>query len=150
MKPFPVLLSGDGDLFVWGCNKHGQLTTSAPFLSAPTLVKRLLLGGEKVIHAWSGWTHIVAQTGETMLHIHIVPTASIQLILNTKIVLCQHRYHHLFQRVGECLHGAEEIMDNWAKKPRPVRTQSCCSRGILQQKVENSLQRLKSSVEQHK
>ncbi|KAI3370683.1 hypothetical protein L3Q82_007240 [Scortum barcoo] len=57
-----VCLTGDGDLFLWGSNKHGQLTTPEPFLSSPTLVKHSLLGGEKVIHAWSGWTHIVAQT----------------------------------------------------------------------------------------
>nr|XP_046250420.1 secretion-regulating guanine nucleotide exchange factor [Scatophagus argus] len=57
-----VCLTGDGDLFLWGSNKHGQLTTREPFLSFPTLVKRSLLGGEKVIHVWSGWTHVVAQT----------------------------------------------------------------------------------------
>ncbi|XP_041794330.1 secretion-regulating guanine nucleotide exchange factor [Chelmon rostratus] len=57
-----VCVTGDGDLFVWGSNKHGQLTTTGPFLSSPTLVKRSLLGGEKVLHVWSGWTHVVAQT----------------------------------------------------------------------------------------
>lgn len=61
----PVVCAGDGDLFLWGSNKHGQLTTTEPFLSSATLVKRSLLGGEKVIHVWNGWTHIVAQTGET-------------------------------------------------------------------------------------
>ncbi|XP_026166861.1 secretion-regulating guanine nucleotide exchange factor [Mastacembelus armatus] len=57
-----VCLTGDGDLFLWGSNKHGQLTTTEPFLSSPTLLKRSLLDGEKVINVWSGWTHIVAQT----------------------------------------------------------------------------------------
>lgn len=76
MTRFPVLLSGDGDLFVWGSNKRGQLPTSEPFLTTPTLVKRLLLVGEKVIHAWSGWTHIIAQTGETMLLICVHTTDS--------------------------------------------------------------------------
>ncbi|KAM9352259.1 secretion-regulating guanine nucleotide exchange factor [Symphorus nematophorus] len=57
-----VCLTGDGDLFLWGSNKHGQLTATEPFLSSPTPVKRSLLGGEKVIRVWSGWTHIVAQT----------------------------------------------------------------------------------------
>lgn len=147
MKRFPVLLSGDGDLFVWGCNKRGQLTTSEPFLSAPTPVKRLLLGGEKVIHAWSGWTHIVAQTGETRLHIRTVTYIH---TTDSQHKDCHHCYHHLIQTLAECSHGAEEIMDNWAKKQRAVRTQSCCSRSILQQKVETSLQRLKSSMEQHK
>lgn len=57
-----VCLTGDGDLFLWGSNKHGQLTTTEPFLSSPTLLKRSLLGGETVKNVWSGWTHIVAQT----------------------------------------------------------------------------------------
>lgn len=54
----------NGDLFLWGSNKHGQLLRSEPFLSSPAPVKRSLLGGETVLHIWSGWTHIVAQTGE--------------------------------------------------------------------------------------
>lgn len=57
-----VCLTGDGDLFLWGSNKHGQLTSVEPFLSSPSLVKRSLLGEEKVVHVWSGWTHIIAQT----------------------------------------------------------------------------------------
>ncbi|KAK5867268.1 hypothetical protein PBY51_011777 [Eleginops maclovinus] len=57
-----VCLTGDGDLFLWGSNKHGQLTTTEPFLSSPALVKRSLVGGEKVVLVCSGWTHIVAQT----------------------------------------------------------------------------------------
>ncbi|XP_037307735.2 secretion-regulating guanine nucleotide exchange factor isoform X2 [Pungitius pungitius] len=57
-----VCLTGDGDLFLWGSNKRGQLTTAEPFLSTPTLVNRSLLGGEKVTAVWSGWTHVVAQT----------------------------------------------------------------------------------------
>lgn len=54
----------NGDLFLWGSNKHSQLLSSEPFLSSPTPVKRSLLGGETVLGVWSGWTHIVAQTGE--------------------------------------------------------------------------------------
>ncbi|XP_047452014.1 secretion-regulating guanine nucleotide exchange factor isoform X2 [Mugil cephalus] len=57
-----VCLTGDGDLFLWGSNKHGQLTGTEPFLSSPTLLRRSLLDGEKVINVWSGWTHTVAQT----------------------------------------------------------------------------------------
>nr|XP_020514829.1 secretion-regulating guanine nucleotide exchange factor isoform X2 [Labrus bergylta] len=57
-----VCLTGDGDVFLWGSNKHGQLASTEPFLSSPSLMKRSLLGGEKVVHVWSGWTHIVAQT----------------------------------------------------------------------------------------
>ncbi|CAM9192765.1 unnamed protein product, partial [Lampetra planeri] len=57
-----VCLTEEGDLFLWGSNKHGQLTTTEPFLSSPTPLQRSLLGGEKVLQVWSGWTHIVAQT----------------------------------------------------------------------------------------
>ncbi|XP_068168540.1 secretion-regulating guanine nucleotide exchange factor [Antennarius striatus] len=57
-----VCLTGNGDLFVWGGNKHSQLTAKEPFLSCPTRVNRSLLGGEKAIHVWSGWTHVIAQT----------------------------------------------------------------------------------------
>uniref|UniRef100_A0A665ULE3 Secretion regulating guanine nucleotide exchange factor n=1 Tax=Echeneis naucrates TaxID=173247 RepID=A0A665ULE3_ECHNA len=57
-----VCLTGDGDLFLWGSNKHCQLTTTEPFLSSPTLMKHSLLDGEKVRNVWSGWTHIIAQT----------------------------------------------------------------------------------------
>ncbi|XP_035498307.1 secretion-regulating guanine nucleotide exchange factor isoform X1 [Scophthalmus maximus] len=57
-----VCLTGDGDLFLWGSNKHGQLTATKPFLSTPAPLKRSLLAGEKVINVWSGWTHVVAQT----------------------------------------------------------------------------------------
>lgn len=59
-----VVFAGDGDMFLWGSNKHGQLATPEAFLPSPSAVRRTLLGGEKVIHAWSGWTHIVAQTGD--------------------------------------------------------------------------------------
>lgn len=59
-----VVFAGDGDMFLWGSNKHGQLATREAFLPSPSAVKRTLLGGEKVIHAWSAWTHIVAQTGD--------------------------------------------------------------------------------------
>lgn len=64
--PMLLLSPEDGDLFLWGSNKHGQLVSREPFLSSPTPLKRSLLGGEKVLRVWSGWTHIVAQTGEAM------------------------------------------------------------------------------------
>ncbi|XP_061577676.1 secretion-regulating guanine nucleotide exchange factor [Cololabis saira] len=57
-----VCLTEEGDLFMWGSNKHGQLTTTEPFLPSPTLMRRALLNGEKVMNVWSGWTHIIAQT----------------------------------------------------------------------------------------
>lgn len=65
--PMFLLSPEDGDLFVWGSNKHGQLISRELFLSSATPVKRSLLGGENVRHVWSGWTHIVAQTGEACL-----------------------------------------------------------------------------------
>ncbi|XP_061679205.1 secretion-regulating guanine nucleotide exchange factor isoform X2 [Syngnathoides biaculeatus] len=52
----------DGDLFLWGSNKHSQLTATEPFLSTPAPLKRSLLGGEKVVEVSSGWTHVIAQT----------------------------------------------------------------------------------------
>lgn len=74
-----ILLSpGDGDLFLWGSNKHGQLISRDPFLPSATPVKRSLLGGEKVRHVWSGWTHIVAQTGEAAECLIAVVLTSIQ------------------------------------------------------------------------
>ncbi|XP_041652674.1 secretion-regulating guanine nucleotide exchange factor [Cheilinus undulatus] len=57
-----VCLTENGDLFLWGSNKHGQLTSTELFLSSPCLIKRSLFSGEKILHIWSGWTHIVAQT----------------------------------------------------------------------------------------
>ncbi|XP_061825646.1 secretion-regulating guanine nucleotide exchange factor isoform X2 [Nerophis lumbriciformis] len=57
-----VCLTGNGDLFLWGSNKHGQLTATESFLSTPTQLKRSLLGGEKIVKVWSGWTHVIAQT----------------------------------------------------------------------------------------
>ncbi|XP_034541000.1 LOW QUALITY PROTEIN: secretion-regulating guanine nucleotide exchange factor [Notolabrus celidotus] len=55
-----VCLTGDGDLFLWGSNKHGQLTCPESFVSSHSY--ETLAGGEKVVNVWSGWTHIVAQT----------------------------------------------------------------------------------------
>ncbi|XP_023201664.1 secretion-regulating guanine nucleotide exchange factor isoform X1 [Xiphophorus maculatus] len=57
-----VCLTEEGELFLWGCNKHGQLATAEPFLPSPTLLNRSLLKGEKVMRVCSGWTHVVAQT----------------------------------------------------------------------------------------
>ncbi|CAL1595095.1 unnamed protein product [Knipowitschia caucasica] len=57
-----LYLTEDGDLYMWGSNKHGQLTSSDLFVSTPILLKRCLLGKAKIINAWSGWTHNVVQT----------------------------------------------------------------------------------------
>ncbi|XP_077451816.1 secretion-regulating guanine nucleotide exchange factor isoform X5 [Stigmatopora argus] len=57
-----VCLTGDGDLFLWGSNKHNQLTATEAFTATPAPLDRSLLGGEKVVNVWSGWTHVIAQT----------------------------------------------------------------------------------------
>lgn len=139
-----VMCAGDGDLFLWGSNKHGQLTTTEPFLSSPTLVNCSLLGGEKVVHVWSGWTHTVAQTGETRRHALCLRCSPVLARFNRSAATSE-QSHHPFQRPGECSHGAEQITDNWAVKHQPVRTQSSRQWVPL-----TSLQRLKSSKEQHR
>ncbi|KAM4553537.1 secretion-regulating guanine nucleotide exchange factor [Fundulus diaphanus] len=57
-----VCLTEEGELFLWGSSKHGQLATAEPFLPSPSLLNRSLLKGEKVMNVCSGWTHVVAQT----------------------------------------------------------------------------------------
>ncbi|XP_036068231.1 secretion-regulating guanine nucleotide exchange factor isoform X2 [Oryzias melastigma] len=57
-----VCLTEEGELFLWGSNKHGQLGTSESFLPSPSPLRRSLLNGEKVSNVWSGWSHIIAQT----------------------------------------------------------------------------------------
>lgn len=53
-----------GDVFLWGSNKHGQLVSESHFLPLPVALDRSLLQGERVIDVHSGWTHLVAITGE--------------------------------------------------------------------------------------
>lgn len=55
-------ITGEGELFLWGSNKHGQMASAEPFLPSPSLLNRSLLKGEKVRNVCSGWTHVVAQT----------------------------------------------------------------------------------------
>ncbi|KAJ8002526.1 hypothetical protein DPEC_G00159820 [Dallia pectoralis] len=57
-----VCLTAGGDVFLWGCNKHGQLTGTKAFLPRPVLLDRTALDGERVTDIQSGWTHLVAQT----------------------------------------------------------------------------------------
>ncbi|CAB1331833.1 unnamed protein product, partial [Coregonus sp. 'balchen'] len=59
-----VCLTAEGGVFMWGSNKHRQLTGTELFLPRPVLLDRSLLGGEKVKRIRSGWTHLVAQTGQ--------------------------------------------------------------------------------------
>ncbi|XP_012994204.3 secretion-regulating guanine nucleotide exchange factor isoform X2 [Esox lucius] len=55
-------LTVTGDVFLWGSNKHGQLTRTETFLPAPVRLDRSALDGERVTNIHSGWTHLVAQT----------------------------------------------------------------------------------------
>ncbi|XP_005380449.1 PREDICTED: secretion-regulating guanine nucleotide exchange factor isoform X2 [Chinchilla lanigera] len=55
-------LTDAGELYVWGSNKHGQLAMQAAFLLMPQKIEAHCFQSEKVTAAWSGWTHLVAQT----------------------------------------------------------------------------------------
>ncbi|ERE69652.1 putative E3 ubiquitin-protein ligase HERC4 isoform 2 [Cricetulus griseus] len=57
-------LTDTGELYVWGRNKHGQLASLAAFLLLPQRIDARCFQDEKVTAVWSGWTHLVAQTGE--------------------------------------------------------------------------------------
>ncbi|KAM5183953.1 secretion-regulating guanine nucleotide exchange factor isoform 4-T4 [Callospermophilus lateralis] len=56
-------LTDAGELYVWGSNKHGQLAAQAAFLPVPQKIEAHCFQNEKVTAIWSGWTHLVAQTG---------------------------------------------------------------------------------------
>uniref|UniRef100_A0A673UVD4 Secretion regulating guanine nucleotide exchange factor n=1 Tax=Suricata suricatta TaxID=37032 RepID=A0A673UVD4_SURSU len=56
-------LTDAGELYVWGSNKHGQLASLAAFLPLPQKIEARCFQNEKVTSVWSGWTHLVAQTG---------------------------------------------------------------------------------------
>ncbi|XP_037378626.1 secretion-regulating guanine nucleotide exchange factor isoform X6 [Talpa occidentalis] len=56
-------LTDSGELYVWGSNKHGQLASQAAFLPMPQKIEAQSFQNEKVTGVWSGWTHLVAQTG---------------------------------------------------------------------------------------
>lgn len=67
-------------MYVWGSNKHGQLATEAAFLPAPQKIEAHCFQNEKVTAVWSGWTHLVAQTGETVAeNLQLVRAAGGQL-----------------------------------------------------------------------
>lgn len=53
----------EGHLYVWGSNKHGQLVSKEIFLTEPKKIETEFFSHEKVGAVWSGWTHLVAQTG---------------------------------------------------------------------------------------
>lgn len=53
----------EGHLYVWGSNKHGQLVSKEIFLAEPKKIDTQFFSHEKIGAVWSGWTHLVAQTG---------------------------------------------------------------------------------------
>lgn len=55
----------EGHLYVWGSNKHGQLMSEEIFLVEPKKIETQFFSHEKIGAVWSGWTHLVAQTGRT-------------------------------------------------------------------------------------
>ncbi|XP_065448165.1 secretion-regulating guanine nucleotide exchange factor isoform X5 [Chrysemys picta bellii] len=57
-----VSLTDEGELCVWGSNKHGQLVSKETFLVEPQKIDAHFFSGEKIGAVWSGWTHVVAQT----------------------------------------------------------------------------------------
>uniref|UniRef100_A0A8C5MSF3 Secretion regulating guanine nucleotide exchange factor n=1 Tax=Leptobrachium leishanense TaxID=445787 RepID=A0A8C5MSF3_9ANUR len=57
-----VTVTEDGDLYVWGSNKHGQLLQKETFVLWPQRIEPHFFSGERIRSAWSGWTHLVAQT----------------------------------------------------------------------------------------
>ncbi|XP_054828842.1 secretion-regulating guanine nucleotide exchange factor isoform X2 [Eublepharis macularius] len=55
-------LTAEGELYVWGSNKHKQLVSKDDFLLKPQKIDTHYFLGEKVRRVWNGWTHMVAQT----------------------------------------------------------------------------------------
>lgn len=82
--PYPPFTSlpDTGELYVWGRNKHGQLASLAAFLPLPQRVEAHYFQDEKVTAVWSGWTHLVAKTGEGAAeHLGLVRVAVHSLVL---------------------------------------------------------------------
>ncbi|XP_058014509.1 secretion-regulating guanine nucleotide exchange factor isoform X2 [Ahaetulla prasina] len=57
-----VSLTDDGDLYVWGNNKHKQLLSKDSVVLEPQKIEAHYFEGEKIRRIWSGWTHLVAQS----------------------------------------------------------------------------------------
>ncbi|XP_071665077.1 secretion-regulating guanine nucleotide exchange factor isoform X4 [Patagioenas fasciata] len=62
-----VSLTDEGYLYAWGSNKHGQLVSKEVFLAEPKKIETRFFSHEKIGAVWSGWTHLVAQTGDRCL-----------------------------------------------------------------------------------
>ncbi|XP_062823733.1 secretion-regulating guanine nucleotide exchange factor isoform X2 [Anolis carolinensis] len=60
-------LTDEGELYVWGNNKHKQLVNKDDFVLKPQKIDAHYFGGEKVRRVWNGWTHMVAQTEKVFL-----------------------------------------------------------------------------------
>ncbi|XP_048804407.1 secretion-regulating guanine nucleotide exchange factor isoform X10 [Lagopus muta] len=67
-----VSLTGEGHLYVWGSNKHGQLVSKEIFLVEPKKIDTQFFSHEKIGAVWSGWTHLVAQTGLCLLLMQLI------------------------------------------------------------------------------
>ncbi|KAL8169921.1 UNVERIFIED_CONTAM: hypothetical protein K2H54_060055 [Gekko kuhli] len=59
-------LTAEGELYVWGSNKHKQLVSKDDFLLKPRKIEPHCFLDEKVRRVWNGWTHMVAQTGRAI------------------------------------------------------------------------------------
>ncbi|KAG8125736.1 hypothetical protein E2320_020836, partial [Naja naja] len=57
-----VSLTDDGDLYVWGNNKHKQLLSKDFVVLEPQKIEAHYFEGEKIRRIWSGWTHLVVQS----------------------------------------------------------------------------------------
>ncbi|KAJ7344405.1 hypothetical protein JRQ81_000355 [Phrynocephalus forsythii] len=57
-----TVITEEGELYVWGSNKHNQLVSKDYFLLKPQKIETHYFLGEKIRRVWNGWTHMVAQT----------------------------------------------------------------------------------------
>ncbi|XP_048341959.1 secretion-regulating guanine nucleotide exchange factor [Sphaerodactylus townsendi] len=55
-------LTAEGELYVWGSNKHKQLVSKYDFVLRPQKIDTHYFLDEKIRRVWNGWTHMVAQT----------------------------------------------------------------------------------------
>ena len=60
------MISDQGHILFWGSNKFGQGSldpSTTPQVNTPMVLDQAKFGGEKVKVVSSGWTHMLAQTG---------------------------------------------------------------------------------------
>ncbi|XP_053576635.1 secretion-regulating guanine nucleotide exchange factor isoform X2 [Bombina bombina] len=58
-----VALMDSGELYVWGNNKYRQLLQNNLYIIEPHKITNHFFSGERIENIWSGWTHLVAQSG---------------------------------------------------------------------------------------